>query len=145
MPEWNYDGKKLPTMEVIRESEREKRLILIVDDDPTMLRIMRAFLQDDYRVTMVSSGKDAIEFLIHNQPDAILLDYVMPLFNGPSVLKIIRSKEKTRHIPVFFLTGQKDRDTVIECLSLNPAGYFVKPIEKDTLLEKLNSYFNKRA
>ena len=106
---------------------------------------MRAFLQDDYRVTMVSSGKDAIEFLIHNQPDAILLDYVMPLFNGPSVLKIIRSKEKTRHIPVFFLTGQKDRDTVIECLSLNPAGYFVKPIEKDTLLEKLNSYFNKRA
>lgn len=136
------DREKQPytIMEVAKENGIQKH-ILIVDDDPEMLRILRLFLQDDFRVSLVNSGKAAAEFLIKFQPDLILLDYVMPLFNGAAVLKIIRSKEKTKNIPVFFLTGLSDKETVIECLSYNPAGYIVKPVSKDALIQKLNDFF----
>ncbi len=122
----------------------EKKHILIVDDDPVALKALRYCLQDKYRVSAINSGKAAVDFLLNFVPDLILLDYMMPMFNGATVLKIIRSKEKTKDIPVFFLTGQADVDTVKECLSLHPSGYIVKPISSVALLEKLETFFEEQ-
>ena len=72
-----------------------KKHILVIDDDPVQLRMIKGFLEDIYEVTLIPSGKTAIEYLIDYSPDLILLDYEMPLYNGPTVLKIIRSKEKS--------------------------------------------------
>ena len=114
-----------------------RRHILIIDDDVNMLKTLRYYLQDAYKVTVINSGKAAVDFLLKYTPDLILLDYVMPMFNGAAVFKIIKSREATKNIPVYFLTGQTDKATVVECLSLKPAGYIVKPIAKDALLEKM--------
>lgn len=130
--------------QVIFEQSRDmtnKRHILVIDDDAETLKTLRYFLQDRYRVSVVSSGKVAVEFLLKFRPDLILLDYMMPMYNGAAVLKIIKSRDATKDIPVFFLTGQTDKATVMECLSLNPAGYIVKPVAKDALLEKLDAVF----
>lgn len=121
-----------------------RKHILIIDDDPNMLKILRYYLQDTYKVTVVNSGKVAVDFLLKYTPDLILLDYMMPMFNGAAVLKIIKSREATKDIPVFFLTGQTDRDTVMECLSLKPAGYIVKPVAKEALLAKMAEAFAKQ-
>ncbi len=120
-----------------------RKHILIIDDDVEMLKTLRYYLQDAYKVTVVSSGKVAVDFLLKYTPDLILLDYMMPMFNGAAVLKIIKSREATKNIPVFFLTGQTDKNTVIECLSLKPAGYIVKPVAKDALLEKMAKALSK--
>ena len=117
--------------------ESNRRHILIVDDDVNMLKTLRYYLQDAYKVTVISSGKAAVDFLLKYTPDLILLDYMMPMFNGAAVFKIIKSREATKDIPVYFLTGQTDKTTVMECLSLKPAGYIVKPVAKDALLEKM--------
>lgn len=119
----------------------DRKHILVIDDDPEILKTLRYYLQEQYKVTVVSSGKVAVEFLLKFTPDLILLDYMMPMYNGAAVLKIIKSREATKEIPVFFLTGQTDKTTVMECLSLNPAGYIVKPVAKDALLAKLESVF----
>ena len=95
------------------------------------------------RIPVISSGKAAVDFLLKYTPDLILLDYMMPMFNGAAVFKIIKSREATKDIPVYFLTGQTDKSTVMECLSLKPAGYIVKPVAKDALLEKLARAFGK--
>lgn len=127
------------------ENEGTKRKhILIVDDDPLLLKVIRAYLQDDYRVSVVNSGKVAVDFLLKQKPDLILLDYMMPLFNGATVLKIIKSKPDTENIPVFFLTGKTDMETVAECLAFHPAGYIVKPIAKNALLQKLRQFFKEK-
>ncbi|MBO5472853.1 MAG: response regulator [Lachnospiraceae bacterium] len=118
-----------------------RKHILVVDDDPEILKTLRYYLQEDYKVTVVNSGKVAVDFLLKFTPDLILLDYMMPMYNGAAVLKIIKSREATRDIPVFFLTGQTDKSTVMECLALNPAGYIVKPVARDALLAKLESVF----
>lgn len=118
-----------------------RKHILIIDDDVNMLKMLRYYLQDTYKVTVVNSGKVAADFLLKYTPDLILLDYMMPMFNGAAVLKIIKSREATKDIPVYFLTGQTDKNTVKECLSLNPAGYIVKPVAKEALLDKIAEAF----
>lgn len=135
------DEKKQELICEIDNDNSERKHILVVDDDPIMLKLIRAYLQDDYKVSVVNSGKIAIEFLLKYKPDLILLDYMMPLYNGATVLKIIQSRETTKDIPVFFLTGKTDLGTVSECLSYHPAGYIVKPVAKAALLEKLHNFF----
>ena len=121
----------------------DRKHILVIDDDLNMLKTLRYYLQDQYKVTVVNSGKVAVDFLLKYTPDLILLDYMMPMFNGAAVLKIIKSREATKDIPVYFLTGQTDKNTVMECLSLKPAGYIIKPVAKDALLAKMKEAFAK--
>ena len=119
----------------------DRKHILVVDDDVNMLKTLRYYLQDQYKVTVVNSGKVAIDFLSKYTPDLILLDYMMPMPNGAAVLKTIKSREETKDIPVYFLTGRTDMATVAECLSLGPAGYIIKPVAKDALLAKMKEAF----
>lgn len=118
-----------------------RKHILVIDDDLNMLKTLRYYLQDQYKVTVINSGKVAVDFLLKFTPDLILLDYMMPMYNGAAVLKIIKSREATKDIPVYFLTGQTDKTTVMECLSLKPAGYIIKPVAKDALLAKMKEAF----
>lgn len=114
-----------------------KKHILIVDDDPNTLKTLRYYLQDVYKVTVISSGKVAMDFLSKYRPDLVLLDYLMPEHNGAMVLKEMQSRAETKDIPVYFLTGQTDEETIKECLELHPAGYLVKPVAKNALLAKM--------
>ncbi len=115
----------------------DRKHILIVDDDPNMLKTLRYYLKDNYRVTAIGSGEVAMDFLLKYKPDLILLDYLMPIHNGAVVLKDIQSRDETKNIPVYFLTGRTDTDTIRECLALHPAGYIVKPVAKNALLAKM--------
>ena len=137
------DDTPVKICEVANDSSSRKH-VLVVDDNPIVLKLIRAYLQDDYKVSVVNSGKIAVEFLLKYKPDLILLDYMMPLYTGVTVLKIIRSKPDTQDIPVFFLTGKTDLETVSECLALHPAGYIVKPVAKNALLEKIKKYFEEK-
>ncbi len=119
-----------------------KKHILIVDDDINMLKLLRMFLADDYQVTIVDSGKQALEYVVKHTPDLMLLDYMMPLFDGPHVLEILRKREETKNMPVLFLTSVTERDKIIQCLALNPRGYLIKPISREELLQRVGEILN---
>ena len=91
-----------------------KKHILIVDDDKNMIKMLLWFLCEEYDVTMVDSGKLALEAVLKHTPDLILLDYMMPLFDGPHVLEIIRKREESKNVPVLFLTSVTDKDKILE-------------------------------
>lgn len=118
-----------------------KKSILIVDDDPQYLNIVRQWLLGDYKVSLASSGLQAIRFLGKNKVDLILLDHEMPVTSGPQVLEMLRSDPETASIPVMFLTGKSDKDSVMAVVALKPEGYFLKSIQKDELLEALKKFF----
>ena len=118
-----------------------RKSILVVDDDPSYLNVVRMWLKDTYKVSMVNSGLQAIKWLGKNKADLILLDYEMPITNGPQVLEMLRSDEETRYIPVIFLTGRGDKESVMSVVALKPDGYLLKNIEQDELLEKLHLFF----
>ncbi|MCR4830795.1 MAG: response regulator [Pseudobutyrivibrio sp.] len=118
-----------------------KKSILIVDDDSSYLGIVREWLKDTYKVFMANSGLQAIKWLGKNKADLILLDYEMPVTTGPQVLEMLRSEKETKNIPVMFLTGKDDKESVMAVLELKPEGYFLKSIERKELIEKLENYF----
>ncbi|MBP3261413.1 response regulator [Pseudobutyrivibrio sp.] len=122
---------------------KQKKRILIVDDDGTMLRTIKSWLDEDYYVFMVNSGVDAITFLATNEVDLILLDYEMPITTGPQVLEMLRSEKKTSKIPVIFLTNKRDKESVMNVLDLKPEGYLLKTRGKFALLTQLSEFFEK--
>ena len=123
------------------DSGEFKKSILIVDDDPQYLSLVRQWLKDDYKVSMANSGLQAIKFLGKNKVDLILLDHEMPVTSGPQVLEMLRNDEETKKIPVMFLTGKSDKESVMAVVALKPEGYFLKNIQKEELLEKLQEFF----
>ncbi len=118
--------------------------ILIVDDDPSYLTLIREWLKDSYKVNMASSGLQAIRWLAKNRADLILLDHEMPVTSGPKVLEMLRSDDETKDIPVIFLTGKGDKASVMQVVALKPEGYFLKTVKKDELLGKLKEFFELR-
>ena len=125
--------------------EREmKKSILLVDDDPTFLKMMKSWLDYEYRVTIVTSGMQALMYLADNRPDLILLDYEMPVTSGPQVLEMIRSETKVDHVPVMFLTGKGDKASVMKVLALKPDGYLLKSLNREQILDSIYEFFEKK-
>lgn len=125
--------------------EYRKKTVLIVDDDITYMRTVYEWLKEKYHVGMAANGVQAISYLARNNADLVLLDYEMPIANGPQVLEMLRSDSQTGHIPVMFLTGHGDRESVMSVVGLKPADYLLKTIDKPTLLKKLDDFFKKHG
>lgn len=127
------------------EEKREdlKKRILIIDDDPQYLSLIRGWLKDTYKISVANSGLQGIKYLGKNKVDLILLDYEMPITSGPQVLEMLRSDKDTKDIPVIFLTGKSDKNSVMAVVELRPEGYLLKSIQKEELTLKLEEYFAK--
>ncbi len=121
--------------------ERQKKTVLIVDDDITYMRTVYEWLKGKYHVGMASNGVQAISYLAKNRADLILLDYEMPVANGPQVLSMLKSDSETGQIPVMFLTGHGDKESVLSVVGLNPVDYLLKTISREALLQKLEDFF----
>lgn len=131
------DAIKQAILGIIDLRAIEEKHVLVVDDDPVMLKTMRTYLEGSFTVTAVKSGKLALKFLEKQKPDIILLDYMMPDWDGATTFQLIRSKENGRRVPIVFLTGINDKGKVMECLSLKPQGYLVKPVGKNDVISKI--------
>ncbi|MCR4868707.1 MAG: response regulator [Lachnospiraceae bacterium] len=126
--------------------KKNRKQLVLVDDDSTFLNMASEWLEQagNYDVAILNSGAQVINYLAKRIPDLILLDYEMPVASGPQVLGMIRSDARFRDIPVFFLTGKNDRDSVMSVMSLKPDGYVIKTAGKQALLEKVNMFFSSR-
>lgn len=115
-----------------------RKRILVVDDNGTALRTMKAMLEDNYEVALAVSGAQAMTSIGKKRPDLILLDYEMPVCDGRMTLEMIRADADMKDIPVVFLTAVNDRANIEAVLKLKPAGYFLKPPVKDRLLAEIS-------
>lgn len=119
--------------------DSEKKTILIVDDDEVILKIAELGLQrGGYSVVKCTSGMSCLESLKYYMPDLILLDVEMPIMSGIQTLGIIKSNDDLKDIPVVFLTGATDTETVSSARRLGAVGYVVKPFIPQELVEKIN-------
>lgn len=118
-------------------SEDGRKHILIIDDDPHMLKVLKHHLGNKYNVATAVSGSIALRFLQKKKTNLVLLDYAMPQMDGPAVLKQLHANPETKDIPVLFLTGASEKDKIQKALSLNPQGYLLKPIDQETLLKRI--------
>ncbi len=133
--------QKIRTLKLHGGPNSHRKRLLIVDDEPTMLHFMQNCLSKDYDVFLANSGLNAITFLSKSEADLILLDYEMPGANGLQVFEMLKSDERTAHIPVIFLTGKDDKDTVMKVLAAKPEKYLLKNQDAESLVKSIDDFF----
>lgn len=114
--------------------------ILIVDDTPEDLSVLREMLRPQYRVLVATSGEGCLRAArAQPEPDLILLGVMMPVMDGYEVLAGLRANPHTRDIPVIFLTAQTDAEDEEFGLNLGAADYIQKPIKPAVLLARVQT------
>ncbi len=108
--------------------KNNKSTILIVDDQPVIIRALSKLLKDDYRVLAATNGKKALDIANGDQqPDLILLDINMPEMGGYEVCRGLKSHESTKDIPVIFVTARNEDGEEEKGFLLGASDYIVKP------------------
>jgi len=108
-------------------SKTDLNSILIIDDEPNNIIALTEILEDDYTVCAVVDSTEAVETVEEDMPDVILLDVLMPGMDGYDVITSLKSSDKTRNIPVIFITGLDSLDAEAKGFALGAADYISKP------------------
>jgi CheY-like chemotaxis protein len=117
------------------------RTLLLIDDDDDIREIAQLSLElgAGWTVLTASSGGEGIDVARDKQPDAILLDVMMPALDGPATLAKLREDERTARIPVVFLTAKARPSERDRLAGLDVAGVLAKPFDPMTLADQLRS------
>ncbi|MBS1018573.1 response regulator [Gluconobacter cerinus] len=119
---------------------RAKGLILVVEDDPALLLMMRYNLeQRGYRVESAADAESALQFLETARPDAAVLDWMLPGMSGLDLCRRIRSNPILRDLPVLLLTARSGEQDAIRGLDTGADDYLIKPCSVDTLDARLRA------
>lgn len=125
----------------VKISSSNRPRILLVDDEPIVLKTFFGFLSGKYEVSAVNSARDAFAYMKNTIPDLILLDYRMPNMTGGEMLELMRTMPELSSIPVYFVTSVVDRSVMLKCMMLYPQGYLLKPLGKEELLQVVDGFF----
>lgn len=123
----------------------DKPLILIVDDNPANRKMLEILLKKDgYESLSLEDGKQTIEKTAEIAPDLILLDIMMPGFDGYHVCEELKSSKKTRDIPIIFITAKADSDALVKGFEVGASDYITKPFKPVELLARVKTHIELR-
>ncbi|HOO55700.1 MAG TPA: response regulator [bacterium] len=116
-----------------------RKTILAVDDDPVVLEAVKMTFANNFNVITAKDGHEAIEMVGQYRIDLILLDVMMPGFDGFSTLMLLKDLPESRDIPVIMLTAVGKKDKVVSAFRDGASGYVLKPFKEDALRAKIES------
>ena len=116
----------------------DKKVILAVDDSPENLDVLKSLLTPAFTVKAAINGIMALKIVEKSPPDAILLDVRMPGMDGFEVCRKLKQEEKTRDIPVVFVTGEDNAATYAMTQELGAVGVLIKPVDPVSLNDMLS-------
>ena len=119
-----------------------KPSLLIVDDEPANLRVMKQILQDEYHLVFAKSGEEALRLAEQNQPNLILLDIMMPGMTGLEVCQSLKSNPVTNHIPVIFVTALDDDADEAKGFDLGAVDYISKPVSPPRVRARVKNHLS---
>ncbi len=123
---------------------KEKRRILVVDDERFNIKVLVDALKSDYKTSIAINGKEALERARSDAPpDLILLDIMMPEMNGYEVCENLKADENTRGIPIIFVTAMSDIGYETKGLSMGAIDYITKPINPDIVKVRVKHHIDR--
>jgi len=111
----------------------ERKTVLVVDDDPANIDVVKSVLSGTYLVQAAVNGKVALKIATKKLPDVILLDIMMPEMDGYEVCKALKSEPNTAKIPIIFVTGKDQQSDHEKGIELGAVGYLIKPVDPSEL------------
>lgn len=120
----------------------ERARILVADDEPANLKVIREVLANDYRLSFAKSGELALQLIENEPPKLILLDIMMPDMSGFEVCKVLKANPKTAHIPVIFVTALSHEQDESEGFALGAVDYITKPISPAIVRARVKNHLS---
>lgn len=120
-------------------TDRVLNRICYVEDDPDIQRIVRLSLERVGKMTVeiVGDSTRAVEAMVAFKPDLVMLDWMMPVMDGPAVFRAMRERVETRDLPVIFITAKASKQELDELRALGAAGTVSKPFSPKDLPNQL--------
>jgi signal transduction histidine kinase len=126
---------------MMNDGNTAKADILVVDDTHDNLRLLNRILTaHGYHVRPVLDGAKALSVAQNTPPDLILLDIVMPKLDGYAVCEQLKADDRTRHVPVIFISALGDTFDKVKAFSLGGVDYITKPFQEEELLARVNTH-----
>lgn len=132
-------GAKIPNM---KTRQQVRRTLLLVDDEPTNLNLLKHTLQDDYRLIFAKDGRTAWNLVRKERPDLILLDIMMPTVSGCDVCRKIKADPDTASIPVIFVTALAETNNEQQGLELGAVDYICKPFNPHIVRARVRNHLS---
>lgn len=117
-----------------------KPKVLVIEDNPDTRRFLQVMLSREFEVLIAENGMEGIEHAKLYQPEIIVLDVVMPTMNGYDTCKALKTEEKTKTIPVIFLSGKNTTAEITYGISQGADDYLPKPFDHKELLARIKSH-----
>jgi two-component system, OmpR family, phosphate regulon response regulator PhoB len=123
-----------------------KPLVLVVDDEAPLLTMLRYNLEKQgFRVDEAVDGQEALTRIAEQQPDLVLLDWMLPVMSGIEVCRQIRRKPATRDLPVIMVTARTEDQDAVRGLNTGADDYITKPFNIDALLARMRALLRRSS
>ena len=117
------------------------KTVLVVDDTPENLDVMKGILTPHYRVQIATNGRLALKIALSPAaPDLILLDIMMPEMDGYEACRLLKQDERTRDIPILFVTAKSEIEDEAKGFAMGAADYLVKPVSPPIVLARVRTH-----
>ena len=123
-------------------STKDRKTLLLVDDEPTNLQVLRQILQDDYRLLYARDGMRALELARQEHPDLILLDVMMPVMTGYETCSVLKLGADTRSIPVIFVSALTDEADEAAGFDAGGVDYIAKPVSAPIVKARVRTHLS---
>ncbi len=121
--------------------DKSEMKILLVDDTPANIDVLKHALQSEgYKLSFAPNGKVALKLADHNVPDLILLDIMMPEMDGLETCSHLKSNEKTKDIPIIFITAKTETEDVVKGFQLGGVDYIAKPFHREEVCARVKTH-----
>ena len=116
--------------------------LLLVDDEPTNLQVLRHILQADYRLLFATDGERALQVAREQRPDLVLLDIMMPNMDGYAVCCALKADAATASIPVIFITALNDSQDETAGFDVGAVDYITKPVSPPVVRARVRTHLS---
>ena len=120
--------------------QSDKRTILVVDDEPLNLKVLQHILKEDFDVVFARDGASALEAAEKHLPDLILLDIMMPEFDGYEVCRRLKANQTTSKIPIIFVTALSNDEDESKGFAMGAVDYITKPVSVPIVLARTKTH-----
>src|ERR1700733_15146033 len=123
----------------------EKHRILIIEDNADTRRFLEAMLSKEFEVISAENGVIGIDYARNKAPDLILLDIMLPILSGYDACSLLKKDEKTKRIPIIFLSAKNSVTDITQGLTTGADDYIAKPFDFKELLARIRARLRRSA
>jgi putative two-component system response regulator len=147
------DFRKLQLMDLEREvlapsesesTRRHDNNLVVVDDNPEVLKLMKLLLEDEFDLHLASSGEEALTLIRDKMPDVVISDVMMPGMDGHALTRRIKSDESLKHIPIILVTARSGAEMLNEGIEAGADDYLPKPFDSVELKARIRNLLRMR-